>query len=145
MIARNLRISSALAPALRLNRTTVKETDRLHRAIVDCARRRDIAAARCIYRAGASPAGFSTRNRPGLCLAAAATVGFRTEFCAAWSRSGLAWELKARDAARREDSLRAVAYYETQRREREEREFQQGREAMAREVAERNRRNGWPC
>jgi hypothetical protein len=53
-------------------------------------------------------------------------------------------ELKARAAAQREDSERAVAFYESQRREREEREFKEGREAMAREVAERNRRNGWP-
>ena len=54
-------------------------------------------------------------------------------------------ELKARAVAQREDSQRAVAFYESQRREREEREFKEGREAMAREVAERNRRNGWPC
>jgi hypothetical protein len=40
--------------------------------------------------------------------------------------------------------LRVIAHYEAQRREREEREFKEGREAMAREVAERNRRNGWP-
>jgi hypothetical protein len=54
-------------------------------------------------------------------------------------------EIKARDAARHEESLRVVAHYETQRREREEREFKEGREAIAREVAERNRRAGWPC
>jgi hypothetical protein len=52
--------------------------------------------------------------------------------------------LKACDAAWREDSERAVAFCEYQRREREECEFKEGREAMAREVAERNRRNGWP-
>jgi hypothetical protein len=28
---------------------------------------------------------------------------------------------------------------------RQERELKEGKEAMAREVAERNRRNGWPC
>jgi hypothetical protein len=54
-------------------------------------------------------------------------------------------ESKARAAAQRKDSERAIAFYESQRREREEREFKEGREAMAREVAERNRRNGWPC
>ena len=53
-------------------------------------------------------------------------------------------ELKAQAAARHEESLRVIAFYESQRREREEREFKEGREAMAREVAERNRRNGWP-
>jgi hypothetical protein len=53
--------------------------------------------------------------------------------------------LSLKHRPRREDSLRAVAFYESQRREREEREFREGREAMAREVAERNRRNGWPC
>jgi hypothetical protein len=46
---------------------------------------------------------------------------------------------------RHEESLRVIAYYESQWREREEREFKEGREAMARAVAERNRRNGWPC
>jgi hypothetical protein len=51
---------------------------------------------------------------------------------------------KARDAARHEESLRVIAYYNERAREREEREFKEGREAMAREVAERNRRNGWP-
>jgi hypothetical protein len=53
-------------------------------------------------------------------------------------------ELRVRDAARHEESLRVIAHYEAQRREREEREFKEGREATAREVAERNRRNGWP-
>jgi hypothetical protein len=54
-------------------------------------------------------------------------------------------EVKARAVAQHEDSERAVAFYEAQRREREEREFKEGREAIAREVADRNRRNGWPC
>jgi hypothetical protein len=53
-------------------------------------------------------------------------------------------ERKARAAAECENSERAVAFYESQRREREEREFKEGREPMAREVAERNRRNGRP-
>jgi hypothetical protein len=53
-------------------------------------------------------------------------------------------QLKAQAAARHEESLRAVAHYESQRREREERELKEGKEAIAREVAERNRRNGWP-
>jgi hypothetical protein len=53
-------------------------------------------------------------------------------------------ELKARAAARHEESLRVIAHNESQRREREEREFKEGREAMARELAERKRRNGWP-
>jgi hypothetical protein len=66
--------------------------------------------------------------------------------CLVPSGPGPNWleESKARDAARREESLRVVAHYEAQRREREEREFKEGREAMAREVAERNRRLGWP-
>jgi hypothetical protein len=38
-----------------------------------------------------------------------------------------------------------VTLYAEQERDREEREFKEGREAMAREVAERNRLNGLPC
>jgi hypothetical protein len=53
-------------------------------------------------------------------------------------------EVKARDAARREESERVIAYYNERARERQERELKEGKEAMAREVAERNRRNGWP-
>jgi hypothetical protein len=54
-------------------------------------------------------------------------------------------ELKARDAARREESLRVIANLNERARERQERELKEGKEAIAREVAERNRRNGWPC
>jgi hypothetical protein len=53
-------------------------------------------------------------------------------------------ELKARDAERRKESERVIAYYEARQRERQERELKEGKEAIAREVAERNRRNGWP-
>jgi hypothetical protein len=54
-------------------------------------------------------------------------------------------ELKARDAARHEASLRVIANLNERARERQERELKEGKEAIAREVAERNRRNGWPC
>jgi hypothetical protein len=46
--------------------------------------------------------------------------------------------------ARREESLRVIAYYEERAREREEREIKEAKEAIAREIAERNRRAGWP-
>jgi hypothetical protein len=51
-------------------------------------------------------------------------------------------ELKARDAERRKESERVIAYYKE--RERQKRELKEGKEAIAREVAERNRREGWP-
>jgi protein involved in temperature-dependent protein secretion len=59
---------------------------------------------------------------------------------------GPAWqaEIKARNAAQREESERASAYLRERDRERRERELKEGNEAIAREVAERNRRNGWP-
>jgi hypothetical protein len=52
-------------------------------------------------------------------------------------------ELKTRDAAQREDSLRGIAYYKERDRQRQERELKEGKEAIAREIAERNRRAGW--
>jgi hypothetical protein len=54
-------------------------------------------------------------------------------------------ELKAQAAARHEESLRVIANLNERARERQERELKEGKEAMARELAERNRRNGWPC
>jgi hypothetical protein len=54
-------------------------------------------------------------------------------------------ELKAQAAARHEESLRVIAHYKERDRQRQERELKEGKEAMARELAERNRRNGWPC
>jgi hypothetical protein len=53
-------------------------------------------------------------------------------------------EIKARNAAQREESERVIAHYEAQQRERRDRELKEGKEAIAREVAERNRREGWP-
>jgi hypothetical protein len=40
--------------------------------------------------------------------------------------------------------LRVIAHYKQRDRQREERELKEGKEAMARELAERNRPNGWP-
>jgi protein involved in temperature-dependent protein secretion len=53
-------------------------------------------------------------------------------------------EIKARNAAQREESERAIAHLRELARERRERELKEGKEAIAREVAERNRRHGWP-
>jgi protein involved in temperature-dependent protein secretion len=53
-------------------------------------------------------------------------------------------ELKARDAARREESDRAIAYLNERARQREEREIKEAKEAIALEIAERNHRAGWP-
>ena len=53
-------------------------------------------------------------------------------------------ELKARDAAQREERLRVIANLNERAREREERENREAKEAIAREIAERNRRAGWP-
>jgi hypothetical protein len=52
-------------------------------------------------------------------------------------------QIAARDAALREDSERAIAYYAARQRERQEREAKQAREAFERQIAERNRANGW--
>jgi hypothetical protein len=48
-----------------------------------------------------------------------------------------------REAIQRQGE-RVVAHYGNRDRERQKREEREGREAIAREVAERNRRNGWP-
>jgi hypothetical protein len=53
-------------------------------------------------------------------------------------------EIKARNAREREESERVIAYYQERDRERRERELKEGKEAIAREVAARNRREGWP-
>jgi hypothetical protein len=52
-------------------------------------------------------------------------------------------ELKARNAARHEESLRAIAYYNERDRRREEREAAEAREENDRQI-ERRRRDGWP-
>jgi hypothetical protein len=52
-------------------------------------------------------------------------------------------ELKAGDAARREESLRVIAHYKERDRQREEREAAEARAASERE-RERLRRQGWP-
>jgi hypothetical protein len=52
-------------------------------------------------------------------------------------------QIAARDAALREDSERVIAHYAARQRERQEREANEAREAIRREVTERNRRNGW--
>jgi hypothetical protein len=53
-------------------------------------------------------------------------------------------EIKARNAKEREESERVIADYRERDRQRRERELKEGKEAIAREVAERNRRHGWP-
>jgi hypothetical protein len=53
-------------------------------------------------------------------------------------------EIAARNAAEREANERHIAQLRERDRERRERELKEGKEAIAREVAERNRRNGWP-
>jgi hypothetical protein len=53
-------------------------------------------------------------------------------------------EIKARNATRAEESQRVAALHEERQRERQERELKEGREAIEHEVAERNRRAGWP-
>jgi hypothetical protein len=45
---------------------------------------------------------------------------------------------------RREESDRAIAHLNERAREHEERLLKEGKEAIAREIAERNRRAGWP-
>jgi hypothetical protein len=52
-------------------------------------------------------------------------------------------DIEARNAARAEENQRVAALYEERQRERQERELKEGREAIAREVADRNRRAGW--
>jgi hypothetical protein len=52
-------------------------------------------------------------------------------------------QIAARDAAIREDSERAIAHYAARQRERQEREAKQAREMVERQIAERNRANGW--
>jgi hypothetical protein len=53
-------------------------------------------------------------------------------------------EIAARNAAEREKNERAIAQLRERDRQRRERQLKEGKEAIAREVAERNRRNGWP-
>jgi hypothetical protein len=53
-------------------------------------------------------------------------------------------QIKERNKRVHEDSEQMIAHYRERDRERREREFQEGQEAIARDVAERNRRNGWP-
>jgi hypothetical protein len=52
-------------------------------------------------------------------------------------------EIAARNAARCEESERVLAYYKERERQRTEREAKEGREALERQVAERNQRHGW--
>ena len=53
-------------------------------------------------------------------------------------------EIEARNKARCEESERAFAALKERDREYRERELKEGKEAIAREIAERNRRAGWP-
>jgi hypothetical protein len=53
-------------------------------------------------------------------------------------------DIEARNAARREASDRAFAALKERDREYRERQLKEGKEAIAREIAERNRRAGWP-
>jgi hypothetical protein len=52
-------------------------------------------------------------------------------------------QIKARNEAMQREGERVAEFYANQEREREERAAKEGREALARELAERNRRNGW--
>jgi hypothetical protein len=49
----------------------------------------------------------------------------------------------ARNEERQKEAERVAAFYANQERQREQRELKEGKEAIAREVAERNRREGW--
>jgi hypothetical protein len=62
------------------------------------------------------------------------------------SNPGPDWhkEIEARNAARAAESQRVAALYEDRQRERQERKRREGIAAIEREVAERNRRAGWP-
>jgi hypothetical protein len=62
------------------------------------------------------------------------------------SGPGPSWheEIEARNAARGEESDRAIAHLNERAREHEERLLKEGKEAIALEIAERNRRAGWP-
>jgi hypothetical protein len=53
-------------------------------------------------------------------------------------------DIAARNVALREESERVTAGYRRRDEQRRERERTEGKEAIAREVAERNRREGWP-
>jgi hypothetical protein len=52
-------------------------------------------------------------------------------------------QIGARDAAQREESEHVIADYAARQRERQEREAKQAREIFERQIAERNRANGW--
>jgi acyl-CoA reductase-like NAD-dependent aldehyde dehydrogenase len=52
-------------------------------------------------------------------------------------------QIAARDAAQREESERVIADYAARQHERQEREAKQAREVFERQIAERNRANGW--
>jgi hypothetical protein len=53
-------------------------------------------------------------------------------------------QIKAQNEERQRDGERVIAQYKERDRQRQERELKKGREAMAREAAESNRRHGWP-
>jgi hypothetical protein len=52
-------------------------------------------------------------------------------------------QIIARNAVQREESERAIADYAARQRERQNREAKQAREVFDRQIAERNRANGW--
>jgi hypothetical protein len=52
-------------------------------------------------------------------------------------------QIAARDAAQQEESERVIAHYAARQRERQEREAKQARDVFERQIAERNRANGW--
>ena len=52
-------------------------------------------------------------------------------------------QIIARNAAQREESEHVIADYAARQRERQEREAKQAREVFDRQIAERNRANGW--
>jgi hypothetical protein len=53
-------------------------------------------------------------------------------------------QIKAQNEERQRIGERVIAQYKEGERQRQERELKEGREAMAREHAESNRRHGWP-
>jgi hypothetical protein len=70
---------------------------------------------------------------------------FAASFVPVPSGPGPNWheEIEARNKAQREESLRVIDHYKERDRERQERELKEGKEAIAREIAERNRKAGW--
>jgi hypothetical protein len=83
------------------------------------------------------------RNRRGPGLATTDTTLFASSFVLPGPDPDWHADLKARDAARHEESLRVIAHYKERDRQREEREAAEARAENERQI-ERRRREGWP-